>query len=114
MARDNEVEAMLQRWAEAVKVGDGSGYARVNTIHPNWSPPSKGVRPTMKVGWSSDVLETGRLIARLSLRLRNTVVVHYVMGLSLAEQGERLACAASTVTRRVEQAHARIMAFMRQ
>lgn len=114
MARDVAIEARLQRWAEAVKVGDGSGYARVNTLHPNWSPPSKGVRATMKVAASSDVAQTHRALGRLSVRLRNTVVVHYVMGGSLAEQAVRLDCAESTVVQRVELAHRHLLKLLEE
>lgn len=114
MARDERVEARLQRWAQAVTVGDGSGYAAVNPLHPNWSPPTAGVRPGMKVAAvrSSDVAETHRAIGRLSVRLANTVVVHYCYRLTLAEQAERLECSLSTVGQRVEEAHRQLLGLL--
>lgn len=112
MARDAAIDARLQRWAEAVTVGDGSGYAVVNPLHPNWSPPTAGVRPGMKVARASDVGETHRAIRRLSLRLANTVVVHYCLRLPMADQAERLECDVSTVGRRVEEAHRQLLALL--
>jgi DNA-directed RNA polymerase specialized sigma24 family protein len=105
MARDPQVQARLLRWAAWVTVGDGSGYPVMSVIHPEWQPPSPGVTPTLKVGAVTDVRQTHRAIQGLSLRLRNTLVVHYVMRLSLAEQAQRLGCEVSTVIARVASAH---------
>lgn len=105
MARDAAIEARLLRWAEAVTIGDASGYASVCTLHESWSPPQAGQRPTLKVGVASDVRETHRAIGRLSLRLRNAVVVRYCYGGTIAEQAMRMECAPDTVRDRVERAH---------
>lgn len=105
MARDPNIEERLQRWAEAVLVGDGSGYPALSTVHPDWSPPTPGQRPTMKVHGGTDVQAMHRAVGELPLRLRNTVVVHYVLKLPLAEQAARLECAERTVLERVERAH---------
>ena len=112
MARDEQIEARLLRWAAGVTVGDGSGYSSVNPLHPNWSPPTPGMRPTMKVAGASDVGETHRAIAQLSQRLRNTVVVHYCLRLPLAEQAERLGCAESTVVQRLQAAHGDLLRIL--
>lgn len=112
MARDPRIEARLQRWAQWVTVGDGSGYAAVNTLHPNWSPPTPGMRPSLKVAKGSDAAQTHRAIGQLSVRLANTVVVHYCRKLSLADQAARLDCAESTVGQRVEEAHRRLLAIL--
>lgn len=106
MARDPAIDARLQRWAEWLNSGDGSGYAAVNTLHPNWSPPTPGSRPTMKVHGGSDVRHTHRAIERLSLRLKNAVVVHYVIKGTIEHQAQLLDCEARTVHGRVERAHA--------
>jgi DNA-directed RNA polymerase specialized sigma24 family protein len=111
MARDANIEARLQRWAVMLTVGDGSGYPVTSVLHENWQPPAPGQTPTLKVGASSDARQTHRAIATLSQRLANTLVVHYVMRLSLAEQAERLGCAPSTVTARIDAAHARLAAI---
>lgn len=105
MARDMQMEARLMRWAAGVTVGDGSGFPVMSVLHPEWQPPSPGVTPTMKVSSASDVMQTHRAIGRLSMRLRNTVVVHYCLRLSLQDQADRLECAIDTVHGRVEQAH---------
>lgn len=108
MARDAAIEARLQRWAQWLNVGDGSGFPVLSVLHPEWQPPSPGITPTMKVGSASDVRATHRAIARLSLRLANTLVVHYCMKLPLPEQARRLDCAESTVLARVDMAHSRL------
>lgn len=49
MAKNSDMDARLWLWAERLKCGDGSGYPVKCTIHPDWSPPSPGITPTMKV-----------------------------------------------------------------
>lgn len=105
MARDDGIEARLQRWAQAVTVGDGSGYPTMCVLHKDWSPPSPGVTPTLKVAAASDVRETHRAIGKLSQRLANTLVVHYCIKGAVEEQAKRLECAPRTVHERVETAH---------
>lgn len=113
MARDERMDARLWRWAQAVTVGDGSGYSSVSPLHPNWSPPTPGMRPTLKVsGASSDAAATHAAVRELSLRLRNTVVVHYCLRLPIAEQAGRLECAESTVHQRIDEAHRRLAALL--
>lgn len=112
MARDAGIEARLQRWAQAVSVGDGSGFPSMNTLHREWMPPSPGMTPSMKVSARSDVRQTHRLIERLSVRLRNTLVVHYIYKPPLAEQALRLECAERTVQARVELAHRQLAAML--
>lgn len=113
MARDAVIEARLVRWANAVTVGDGSGFPTMSVLHPEWQPPSPGVTPTLKTSAHSDVMETHRALQRLSLRLQNTVAVHYCMRLSVAEQAERLDCAEATVYGRVDRAHRELAALLR-
>lgn len=113
MARDAAIEARLQRWAQAVTVGDGSGYPSVSVLHKDWLPPSPGVTPTLKVSAaSSDVRETHRAIGRLSQRLANTLVVHYCLKGPIDEQAARLGCVRQTVYERVESAHKQLAALL--
>lgn len=105
MARNPWVEERLLRWAQAVTVGDGSGYPTMSVLHSEWQPPSGGLTPSMKVAAHSDVAATHRAMAKLSMRLRNTLVVHYCLRLPMDLQAERLGCAVDTVHGRVEQAH---------
>lgn len=114
MARDAAIEARLLRWAEAVTIGDASGYASVCTLHESWSPPQAGQRPTLKVGVASDVRETHRAIGQLSLRLRNAVVVHYCYGGTIAEQATRMECEPNTVHARVERAHQVLLGILQE
>lgn len=107
MARDARVEELLHRWAAAVTVGDGSGYASVNVLHPNWTPPSPGQSATLKAApITSDVLRVHAAVGRLSLKQRNAVVMHYVLRPALSEQCERLGCELRTLYARIEAAHA--------
>lgn len=112
MARDQAIERRLRDWAQWMKVGDGSGYATRCTIHPEWSPPTSGMTPTMKVGAHSTAKQTHRAIATLSERLQNTLVLHYVTNLSVADQAARLQCTVETVGQRVCTAHRRLLAAL--
>jgi DNA-directed RNA polymerase specialized sigma24 family protein len=114
MARDAAIEARLLRWAEAVTIGDASGYASVCTLHESWSPPVAGQRPTLKVGVASDVGETHRAIGRLSLRLRNAIVVHYCIKGPVARQAELMECAPDTVHDRIERAHHALLGILQE
>jgi DNA-directed RNA polymerase specialized sigma24 family protein len=105
MARDLDIEARLQRWADYVTVGDGSGYPAMSVLHPSWQPPAPGQAPTLKVAPSSDARQTHRAIGMLSQRLANTVAVHYCMRLPVAQQAQRLGCEERTVHQRIEHAH---------
>lgn len=105
MARDAEMDRRLWLWAERLKVGDGSGYPVKSTLHPDWSPPSPGITPTMKVspGKGRDCI--GRLVAKLPDSLVATLVAKYVVRLSDGDAALALGCAPPTVAARVERAH---------
>ena len=110
MARDPQIEQRLQRWAQWLKVGDGNGFPVMSVLHKEWQPPVPGTSPTMKVGHGSDAPATHRAIGQMSVRMRNTLVVHYVLGLSVADQALRLECTEKTVMARVELAHRHLLA----
>jgi DNA-directed RNA polymerase specialized sigma24 family protein len=106
MARDAGIEARLLRWAEGLKSGDGNGYPVMSVLHEDWSPPSPGVTPTMKVTvGQSDVRQTHRIVERMSERMRATVVAHYVLRMSARDAAAVLDCAERTVAERIDQAH---------
>ncbi|MDR7331750.1 hypothetical protein [Roseateles asaccharophilus] len=108
MAKIQQIDDMLRRWAAAVAgEGDGSGYPTMSVLHQDWSPPSPGQTPTMKtVSRGRDVDRVHAAVAALSMRERNTVVVHYCSGsLSLAEQAAKLGCQVRTVEKRIEAIH---------
>lgn len=104
MARDEAMHLRLVEWAQWRKVGDGSGYPTMSVLHEDWSPPSPGLTPTMKVSAPSSARVTHRVVSGWSARLRNTVAIHYLTNMPLAEQALRLACAEGTVYARVEEA----------
>lgn len=112
MARDPQIEARLQRWAQWVQVGDGSGYPVMSVLHPSWSPPAGGIVPGMKVSVGGDEQQTNNAIRYLSIKLANALVVHYVIKGSLASQAELLDCAPDTVLGRVERAHAALLRLL--
>lgn len=102
------LQTRLQAWA-AWKHGGGlsSGFPVKSVLHESWSPPQPGNTPSMcVVVGQGDRRERqmDRLIARLSLRLQDTLVVVYLMRAGAVEQCERLSCQASTVRARVVQA----------
>ena len=74
MARIAEIEDRLLRWAEYFKSGDTCGYPVKSTLHEDWSPPSPGMTPSMRVAPANDAPQTHRMVARLSERLQATLV----------------------------------------
>lgn len=109
MAKIQRIERMLVEWAQAVTVGDGSGYPTKSVLHPSWSPPSGGVLPAMKarVGGSARKMHSA-LAAALTDKQLCAVVVHYCLKGTLAEQAARLGCAERTVLSRISAAHAAV------
>ena len=107
MAKIAWVDEALQRWAAVVVGGaDGSGFPTMSVLHEDWSPPSPGQTPTMKVSTgTADVRRTHAALGLLTVRARNTVVVHYCKRLSIAEQAVELGCQPDTVKDRVERIH---------
>jgi len=112
MPRDTHIEQRLVVWASWLTTGDGSGYPTMSVLHPEWSPPSPGITPTLKVAAPSTARETHRAIEQLSMRLRNTLLVHYALKLPIADQAERLQCGERTVHGRVEEAHRQLRGLL--
>ena len=110
--RDEAMHLRLVEWAQWRRVGDGSGYPTMSVLHEDWSPPSPGVTPTMKVSTSVSVHVTHRAMASWSGRMRNTIAVHYLANLPIAEQAARLDCAERTVYERIDQAHRMLRAWL--
>lgn len=113
MARDELIDRLLRTWAQWLMVGDGSGYPSMSTLHPDWSPPSPGTTPSMKVGAPSSARETHRMVGLLSDRLQATLRLHYCTNLPVAEQALRLGCQADTVHKRVQVAHKLLLGVLR-
>lgn len=113
MARDAGIEQLLRVWAQWLMVGDGSGYPSMSTLHPDWSPPSPGITPTMKVGSPNSARETHRMVGMLSDRLQTTLLLHYCTNLPVAEQAVRLGCQPDTVHKRLQVAHKLLIGVLR-
>ena len=105
MARVIDIEHRLRRWAQALVAGDASGYPAMNTIHPNWQPPTSGITPTLKVSSTADVREMTAAIKALPQALQATLLVHYVMRWPMVMQAEKLGCQQRTVYERISTAH---------
>ena len=101
----DEIEARLLRWAELVKGGgDGSGYPVKCTLHEDWSPPSPGMTPSMKVVPSSDAMGTHRCIANMTAKHRAALVARYVLRMTYREAGEQMQCQEETARARTDAA----------
>lgn len=110
MSDADPMEARLREWAGWLTAGGcGDGYAAVNVLHQDWSPPAPGARPSLKVG-RSDRRERAvhAAVVQLSATLQATLVVHYCKRLAVVDQARLLQCAESTVYKRVCDAKARI------
>jgi DNA-directed RNA polymerase specialized sigma24 family protein len=106
MARDEAMHQRLQVWAQWLALGDGSGYPTMSVLHEDWSPPSPGLSPSMKVAHPSSARQTHRVMQAWSARLRNTVFLVYVCpSMPVSEWARRLECSESAVHARIENAH---------
>lgn len=112
MARIDWVEARLQRWAEWLKVGDGAGYPARCVLDEDWSPPSPGTTPQIKVAPPSDAPQTHRIVLGLSERMRGTVAAVYLLGMAPREAAAVLECEPDTIHQRIERVHALIAAAL--
>jgi DNA-directed RNA polymerase specialized sigma24 family protein len=105
MARDVEMHERLVQWGQWITVGDGSGYPTMSVLHKEWQPPAPGLTPTMKVAAPSSARQTHRVISRWSMRMRNTVVLHYGRNLPIGQQAMLLSCSVRAVHARIELSH---------
>lgn len=97
----------LLSWAQWVTTGGAAvGYPVKSVLHESWMPPARGSTPTMRAAAGSDKRErdTHSAIGRLSLKLRNVVVVHYVQKLTVDDQASMLNISAGTLHARVRRA----------
>lgn len=110
MSRIGWVDDMLQRWALAVTVGDGSGYPVKSVLHPSWSPPTPGLTPTLKsVPSNRRVRLLHQALVELGHerpKLLATVTAVYVLKRPAAEAAALVdGCQPDTIGKRVEEAH---------
>lgn len=106
------LERLLVAWGQWIGSGGrGDGFPKKNVLHESWLPPARGSVPMMAVGVAGRQAELAlhEAIDRLSVRLKNTLVVVYVLKLSAAEQALRLECAEATVRERVRDAKRRLL-----
>jgi DNA-directed RNA polymerase specialized sigma24 family protein len=109
MAMIEAIDLRLWRWGEAVKNGgDGSGYPIKSTLHEDWSPPSPGMTPSMKVVPASDARQTHGLVRCLSPKQQASLIAHYVKRMTHQQAAEAMQCQPDTVKDRIEAAHREI------
>lgn len=96
----------LREWSYWVRGGRVvDGFPRCNVLHKSWMPPAPGVRPMMSVSRARDdsmQRVVHQALGMLSVKLANTVVVHYCYRLSVADQCSKLGCAPSTLHHRLQ------------
>jgi DNA-directed RNA polymerase specialized sigma24 family protein len=112
MARNAVIELRLQRWAEWRTNGSGEGYPSISVLHREWLPAVAGAAPVLRVYGVSEVAQTHQAIGQLSARLRDTIVVHYIIRGSVADQAAQLGCAQSTLHTRIDRAHAELQSIL--
>lgn len=112
--RDPVIEDRLIEWGEWMRTGDGSGFSTMSVLHHDWMPPSGGITPTLKLPKSNKVTQVHAAVELLSLRLRNTLVMHYCLRSPLADQALRLECCESTVRARIVQSHYLLRQHLKQ
>lgn len=112
MARDQAMDLRLRRWADWVLNGSSDGFPSISVLHKEWLPAVAGAAPTLRISGVSDVAQTHVAIGQLSVRLRDTIVVHYVEGGPVQRQADRLGCAVRTLHTRVERAQAELRAVV--
>lgn len=110
------MERRLQEWSAWIRGGrSGDGFPTISVLHRSWMPPAPGRPPTMRTSradpaaWRHRALHVA--LQALSVRLINTVVVHYLMRMPVAEQAAVLECDESTVHARLREAR-RLLAMM--
>jgi DNA-directed RNA polymerase specialized sigma24 family protein len=112
MARDAGIEARLLRWAEWCHSGDGSGYPVKSVLHEDWSPPSPGMTPTLRVAPHNDARQTQRLVGQLSERMQLALLLHYVKRMPAAHAADVMECRPDTVHARIEAAHGALLRLL--
>lgn len=113
MARIDWVDQRLREWATWLVVGDGSGYSSKCTLHPEWSPPTPGTTPTMKVAPASHAARTHRAVVQMSERMQQTLKLRYCTQMSLQDQADMLGCQVATLESRLWQAHKLLAGVLR-
>ncbi len=107
------LERRLLNWGAWLAGGHQVGYPMTSVLHENWMPPAPGQLPTRQAARSTaQERQLHGLVQQLSLKLRNTLVVVYVMRAPVAERALRLQCEAGTVRVRVTQAKAQLHAML--
>lgn len=116
-ATTDAMERRLREWGSWLAAGCSTtgGYPTKSVLHPEWSPPSSGSRPAMKVATVRDNRERAvhAVVCAMSHRLQQTLIVQYVINVSLEERLTRLGCGKATLYARVTAAKRTIGAELR-
>lgn len=111
------VERRLLEWAAwKTRGGSADGYPRKSVLHPSWSPPTPGSTPTMatsSTGSEARERQVDSCVQELRPKLRDAVVVRYLMRASIEEQVKRAGCTADGVRKRIQIAKEEIARALR-
>jgi hypothetical protein len=101
-----DVDARLQAWGAWLDAGGRvAGYASTSPLHPSWLPPAAGGH-TLRSAPRGDggAREVHSVVAGLPLKLRDALVISYVLKLPTAERARRAGCSPSGFSARVQRA----------
>lgn len=111
------VERRLLEWAAWKMRGrSGDGYPTKSVLHPSWSPPTPGRTPTMmttSAGSETRERQVDECVQELRPKLRDAIVVRYLMRADIDEQVRRAGCTADGVRKRVQMAKEEIAIALR-
>lgn len=101
-----ELEPLLFEWGAWVDAGGRiAGYPATSPLHPNWTPPAPGPswRMPMPRG-DARLRQVHAAVAELPVKLREVLVMVYVLKLPSAERAERAGCAVAGFNGRLQRA----------
>lgn len=113
---DELVTRRLQEWGAWVAAGGrgAAGYPTKSVLHQSWTPPGDGLMPARAPAAVSDARERHlhALIARLSVKLSDVLVLSFVQRVPTAQQAQRLGCQEATVRARCAEARRQLRVWL--
>jgi DNA-directed RNA polymerase specialized sigma24 family protein len=113
----DRVDARLREWAQWASTGGRSvGFPVINVLHSNWQPGrGMGRLPATHSGARHErERQTHEAIQTLSVRLQDTLVVHYVKRGTCEQQASALGCKLSTLHARLREARHQVGEWLKR
>jgi hypothetical protein len=110
------LERELVAWGSYVAGGrEVAGYPVMSVIHPNWTPPAKGMPAKLPMRPREYIRErrVDIVVRRMSRKLQDALAVRYVRRMPYAEQAMALGCQPGTVDARVREAKRQLQTVLR-